>query len=367
MRPPRCWALPARWPSPPTRAQAGRPESFDVGRIDADEVGDAAGQNVAENSEAGAQHGFRLELPGDRGSRLQNRQRRGGKHIAEMGLDGGVQRLIHIVRDGIERAAKARDLIVRIERIGIERVAHAESPGQLRGHLPGVLRVEIEIEEVEWLVGRQGKSLRRRGCHSIDKLRQRRVGHRRNRAFAEIVVIQAEDSGVRAKPKFVSAMAPGEIVVDEEPRGAPALHPGVVEPSERGEGRIGAAALQHDRKCGERLLEVAGPKQAFVPGKRRIEIIHQVLRKDVRVSRREGIERLRRDRIEQRVDRIRVGGLHAGVGLKAKPGRVFLVDVVVDADGLHLLVIVAGMRNALAVGATVSIRRIARRRGCRPS
>ena len=66
------------------------------------EIGDAAGQNIAENSEAGSQHRFRLELPRNRRSRLQNRQRRGREHIAEMSLNGCVQRLIHVVGNGIE-------------------------------------------------------------------------------------------------------------------------------------------------------------------------------------------------------------------------------------------------------------------------
>ena len=75
----------------------------------------------------------------------------------------------------------------------------------------------------------------------------------------------------------------------------------------------------------------------------------------MRVARRKRIQRLRRNRIEQRIDRIGVGGLQAGVGLKAKPRGIVLVDVVIDARGLHLLVIVAGMRNALAIGAAVSV------------
>ena len=99
-----------------------------------------------------------------------------------------------------------------------------------------------------------------------------------------------------------------------------------------------------------------GPNRLFVPGKRRIEIVHQILRKDVRVSRRKRVERLRGNRVEERVDGIGVGGLQAGVGLKAKPGRVLLIDVVVDAHRLHLLVVVAGMRNALPVGAAISVR-----------
>src|SRR5271166_238993 len=66
-----------------------------------------------------------------------------------------------------------------------------------------------------------------------------------------------------------------------------------------------------------------------------------------------GIERLRRHSIEQRVDGIGVGSLEAVVGLETKPGRIFFIDVVVEADGLHLFVVVAGVRNALPVGATL--------------
>jgi hypothetical protein len=80
---------------------------------------------------------------------------------------------------------------------------------------------------------------------------------------------------------------------------------------------IRAAALQHDRECGERLLKIARPEQASIPGKCRIEIIHQILRKDVRISRRKRVKRLRRNALNKRIDGIGVGGLDAGVGLKA--------------------------------------------------
>ena len=184
---------------------------------------------------------------------------------------------------------------------------------------------------------------------------KRRVGHGGNCALSEIIVVQAKDSGIRAKPQFVSAMAPGEVVVDEEARGSPALNPGVVEPSNRSERRICAAALQHDRECRERLLKVARPKQTLVPGKCRIEVVHQILRKDVRVSRRKRVERLRRKSVEQGVDGIGVSGLQSVVGLKTKPRGIFLIDVVVDAGGLYLFMVVAGVRNALPVRATISI------------
>ena len=97
--------------------------------------------------------------------------------------------------------------------------------------------------------GARGKSLRRGRCHSVNELWQGRVGHGGDRALAEVVVIEAEDSGVGAKPQFVRAMAPGQVVVDEEPRGAPSLDPGVVEPSDGREWRVRADALQNNRKC----------------------------------------------------------------------------------------------------------------------
>src|ERR1700692_1220019 len=152
-----------------------------------------------------------------------------------MSLNCLIEWLIHIVGDGTESAAKTGNLFMRIQRIGVKGVAQSERPGKLLSHFPGVLGVEIQVEEAEWLVCRQWKSLGCRRCYSIDELRQCRVGHGRNCALTEIVVIQTKDSGVRAKPKFVGAMAPSEVVIDEEARRSPALNPGVVEPSNRSE------------------------------------------------------------------------------------------------------------------------------------
>src|SRR5271154_6267691 len=70
-------------------------ERFDVGGIETNRVGDATGQNVTENAESGAQHRLGLKLPRDRGPRLQDRKGRRGKHVAETGLNGRAQRLIH--------------------------------------------------------------------------------------------------------------------------------------------------------------------------------------------------------------------------------------------------------------------------------
>src|ERR1700678_2655392 len=99
-----------------------------VGRIRSDQVGHGARQNVAKNSEARAEYRFRFELPRNRRSRLQNSDRRRREQIAEMSLNNGVQRLI-VMRNRTEGAAKTGDLIMWIQRIGVECVAQAKRPG----------------------------------------------------------------------------------------------------------------------------------------------------------------------------------------------------------------------------------------------
>src|ERR1035438_8484610 len=92
-------------------------------------------------------------------------------------------------------------------------------------------------------------------------------------------------------------MAPREVVIDEEPGGASALNPSIVETSNRSERCIRSAALQHYWESGESLLKIARPEQAFVPRERRVEVVHHSLRKHMRVTRRERIERLWRHSI----------------------------------------------------------------------
>ena len=109
---------------------------------------------------------------------------------------------------------------------------------------------------------RNRESLRRRGCDSINVLRQVGVGHGGDRTLAEIIVIQPKDAGIGSKAEFVCAVAPGEVIVDKKPRGAPSLDPGIVEAAERGERRIRAAALQNDRETRKESSEnPSGPNR----------------------------------------------------------------------------------------------------------
>src|SRR5208282_2367762 len=165
---------------------------------------------------------------------------------------------------------------MRIQRIRVERVAQPESPGELGGDPPGVLRVDIEVQEAKRFVRGQRKRLRRGRSHSIDELGQRGIGYRGDASFAEIVIVQSENPGVRSEPQLVAPVAPGQVVVQKIARGASTLEPGVVQAPDGSEG-IGTASLQDNGKGGEGLLEIALRKQAFVPGKARIEIVDQVL------------------------------------------------------------------------------------------
>src|ERR1035441_4270568 len=98
-----------------------------------------------------------------------------------MGLDRGIQWLIDIMRNCVEGGAESRHTVVWIQRIGIQCVPNTKRPGKLRSHFPSVLRIEIKVEEVEWLICSKGESLRRGRGHSVDKLWQGGVGHRGDR------------------------------------------------------------------------------------------------------------------------------------------------------------------------------------------
>ena len=86
----------------------------------------------------------------------------------------------------------------------------------LFGHLPGVLRIQIDVEEVEGLGIGKRECRGRGGCDSVDELRQIRIGDGGDGALAEVEVVQPEDAGVGAETKLMRAVAPREIVVDEK-------------------------------------------------------------------------------------------------------------------------------------------------------
>src|SRR5258708_27572483 len=216
-------------------------ERFDVGWIDTDHIGDAAGQNVTENAEASTQHGLGLKLPCDRCSRLQDCQGRRGKHVTETRQNRGVQRLIHIMRDRIERAAQTSDMLMRIYWIGVKSVPYPERPRQLPGHFPGVLRIQVEIQEVKGFVCRRGKSLCCRGCDSINELRQGGVSHSWDGSLAEVIVIQPKNPSIGSKTQLVCPSAPGEVVIDKEPGGASSLDPSGVKYPDTGKKSIRTA------------------------------------------------------------------------------------------------------------------------------
>jgi len=96
-------------------------------------------------------------------------------------------------------------------------------------------------------------------------------------------------------------------------------------------------------------------KEAFVPREGWVEIIDEILGEGVSVTSGERIEGLRRHCVKNRIDRVSVSGLHPGVSLKSEPSGVVFVDVVVNANRLHLFMIVTGMGDALSVGTAVAV------------
>ena len=200
--------------------------------------------------------------------------------------------------NGIERTGQPGHGLVRIGWIRVVRIANAEGPGQSWRHLPGVLRVEVQVQEIVRLRIGQRKGCRGRGRHAVDELGQGGVVHQGDHARAEIVIVQAENPAVRAKPELVRSHGPGQVVVDEEAGGAASLNPRIVQPAERGERGVGAAALEDDRKRRQRFLKIGGSEQALVPGERGVEIVHQMPGEHVRVARCERVQGLRRDGVE---------------------------------------------------------------------
>src|SRR5437588_418530 len=177
--------------------------------------------------------------------------------------------------------------MVRIEWIGIVCCPDAEGPCQPGRHFPGVLRVEIQIQEIVWLRVRERKCLRCGRSHAIDELRQSRVRHKGNDPLTEVIIIQPKDASIRSKTELMPAVRPGEVVINEEARRTPPLHPRVVQAADRSKRRVRAAALQDDRECRQGLLKIRWAEQAFVPGERRIEVVYELRGKDMRVARSE--------------------------------------------------------------------------------
>src|SRR2546428_13114594 len=118
----------------------------------------------------------------------------------------------------------------------------------------------------------------------MNELRQGRVGYRRDVPFAEVIIIKPKNSIIRPESQFVRAAGPGKIVIDKKPRCMPPLYPRVVEPSDVAERRIRTLALQYNWKGRQCLRIVARSEKTLVPRESRIEVVHQILRENVRVS-----------------------------------------------------------------------------------
>src|SRR5580698_2551278 len=104
----------------------------------------------------------------------------------------------------------------------------------------------------------------------------------------------------------MSAASPGQIVIDKKAARPPSLKPGIVLPAYVGKRRIGSLTLQDDGKGRQRLRVIARSKETGIPRESGVEVVHQVLGENVRVSRTERILGLRRDRVEEGIDGVGV-------------------------------------------------------------
>src|SRR3974390_557048 len=152
------------------------------------------------------------------------------------------------MQDRGEGTAEAGDRILRVKGVGIGGPTDAEGPRKFRCHLPSVLSVEVKVQEIVWLRVRHRKGLRRGRSHTINELRQGRICNERYDSLAEIIIVEAEDAGIRAETQLVTAVGPSEIVIDEKACCATVLHPGIVQTAECRKRRIRAAPLQHNRE-----------------------------------------------------------------------------------------------------------------------
>ena len=101
-----------------------------------------------------------------------------------------------------------------------------------------------------------------------------------------------------------------------------------------------------------------GSKMLRVPACAGIELVDEIRAEDMRVTRHQRALRLRRIRIEHRIDRIGVCGLQARVLLKPVPDAVVAIDGVVDLHHNQILAVAVVQRLLALVGAAASIKEV---------
>ena len=113
-------------------------------------------------------------------------------------------------------------------------------------------------------------------------------------------------------------------------------------------------------KVCEHLRVVVRQKEAGIPARARVELIHQIRREQVRVAHHQRPLRLRRVRVEDRVDRIGVRSLQSGVLLEPVPDAVFRIDRVVDLEHDQILAVAVVQRLRPLVRAARAVKQVGR-------
>ena len=203
-----------------------------------------------------------------------------------------------------------------------------------------------------------GKAAVDRGCSAIGELGEVVVDHGGHHAFAEIVVADIEPARVLAELEAVAPARPDEVVVDLPLRDFASLGVGLVVAADGGEGSVGTAPGEHDGESCQHLRVVVGQKEAGVPARAGVELIDQVRREEVRIAGDQRPLRLRRVGVEDRVDRVGVGRLQAGVLLEAVPDAVVCIDGVVDLEHDKVFAVGVVQRLRALVGAAGTIEKM---------
>ncbi len=115
-------------------------------------------------------------------------------------------------------------------------------------------------------------------------------------------------------------------------------------------------ASEHDGEGLQHLRVVVGLEDARVPACAGIELVDEIGSEDVRVTGHQRALRLRRIGVEDRIDGIGVGGLQAGVLLKAVPDGVVGADGVIDLDDDQIFAVAVLKRLLALVGAAAAVK-----------
>ena len=254
-----------------------------------------------------------------------------------------------------ERSGRPCEQAVLVDRIRVPCRAQSGHQRPSLASLECIHRIQVKVAKGDALL--LGDRIARRRCRgrAVCKLREIVIDHGGHNAFTQIVIAHVESARILAELEGMAFMYPYEVVVDLPLRNFAALGIRLVVAANRGEGCVGTAPGQHDGEGIEHLRVVVGQKQARIPAHARVELIDHIRRENTRVPEHQRPLRLRRIRVEDRIDRIGVCRLQAGILLEAVPDAIVCIDGVVDLDDDQIFAVAVVHRLGSNVRATRAV------------